>query len=485
MAYYFGASKFTDAFLVAYRIPNLFRDLLAEGAFSQAFVPVLQEKLKESKEAARILCWRAFLWLGLVTIILAGIMFIFAPQIVGFFAPSFQQDQSLWSTCVFLTRTMLPYLVLVTMAAMLMATLNALKHFFLPAISTLFFNISMILSTVIGFPFLRDQGIEPVYCLAIGVLIGGSVQFFMQLVLIIRAGFGPIKVKLQADHSIKKIGKNLSVGFIGFAAVQINLIVNTILATSSGLGAVSWLTYAFRLFQFPVGVFAVSLSSSHLVYFSEAWKKGETEKALEYFKASFNFSLVLLIPIAVITYILAPSLVELVFERGAFDSSDTLSTGLALSLYAVGIPFYGLYKIFGPTFFALDKPQFPLYGTIIAVIINIVFSLQMIPIMGFSALALGTSLGSIGSVVFQISILKNKLKLPLQFFVGMDLVKIAISATLMGHALVLLQDFWAGGNLVEVNLYIKAFCSMLLGVVSFGFVYAGLNFQKFFSKKVK
>jgi len=485
MAYYFGASKYTDAFLVAYRIPNLFRDLLAEGAFSQAFVPVLVNRMQKDKITARILLWQTFKCLTIITALICGLMFCFAPFIVRIFAKRFEEDQNLLQTCITLTRLMLPYLVTVSLAAALMAALNALKHFFLPAISTLFFNLAMILSTVIGYPILVKQGINPIYCLGFGVLIGGIAQFLMQLVLIIKAGYGPVKSRLEKTSDLKQIGTNLSVGFFGFAAVQVNLLVNTILATSAGLGVVSWLTYGFRLFQFPVGVFAVSLSNSHLVYFSEAWKKEERSKALEYLKMSANFNFLLLIPIATLTYLVAPQIVQIVFERGKFDSVDTMNTAIALSFYALGIPFYGFYKILGPTFFTLNKPQEPLYGTMIAVIINVLFSWQMIPHIGFKALALGTSLGSLGSVIFQTMRLSKLLNVSLGFFLGLDLLKVIFSTVLMGLMTIYLQNFWFAEKLNGYDLYWKTIAQMTIGVSLFITLILLLNPKKNFLKKVK
>lgn len=192
LAYYFGASGLTDAFLVAYRIPNLLRDLFAEGAFSAAFVPTFIETQRESKEEARKLFWKLFYLLGLVTLTISAIIIYFAPEIINLFAPTFIQDKDKFDLTVLLTRIMAPFLCLVSLAALFMGVLNSLKVFFIPSFAPVFFNISMILSMLFFPAVLIPRGIDPIISLGLGVMIGGLAQALFQFPKIIKLGYGPV-----------------------------------------------------------------------------------------------------------------------------------------------------------------------------------------------------------------------------------------------------------------------------------------------------
>ena len=291
LAFYFGASGLTDAFLVAYRIPNLLRDLFAEGAFSAAFVPTFIETAKDSPEKARKLFWKLFYLLLMVTLTISAVVIYFAPEIIQLFAPTFFKDREKFELTVLLTRIMAPFLCLVSLAALFMGVLNSLKVFFIPSFAPVFFNISMILSMILFPVILKDYGINPIISLGIGVIIGGFFQALVQFPQIIKMGYGPIHPGKLLDKQSKKVITLLGPGLLGFAATQINLIVNTILASSTLVGAVSWLSFSFRLFQLPVGILSVSIGNTNLVHFSKAWKGGDFEEARKILASSYFFSL--------------------------------------------------------------------------------------------------------------------------------------------------------------------------------------------------
>jgi len=296
LAFYFGTSGFTDAFLVAYRIPNLLRDLFAEGAFSAAFVPTFIEAQTESKEEARKLFWKLFILLTSVTLILGAGIFIFAPEIINVFAPTFHEDPEKYELTVTLTRIMSPFLCLVSIAALFMGVLNSMKVFFLPSFAPVFFNISMIISMIALPAFFISRGMNPVLSLGVGVLIGGLFQALVQFPKIIKMGMGPINPGKIFSKRTKKVIALLGPGLLGFAATQINLLVNTILASTTVVGAVSWLSFAFRLFQLPVGILSVSIGNSNLVHFSKAWKEGDKEEAKSLLETSYFMSLFVVLP---------------------------------------------------------------------------------------------------------------------------------------------------------------------------------------------
>lgn len=468
MATLFGASGVTDAFLVAYRIPNMLRDLFAEGVFSSVFVPIFtQVKQRGGHDDARRLLWSLFITLGLTTALISLGMAVFAPQLIRLFAPKFAQDPEIFSLTVTHVRIMSPYLVLVSLAALFMGALNTLKIFFTPALTPAFFNIVMIASILFLPSYLEglDLGLHPSLAMAIGVIGGGLLQMLLQIPLLVAKGFGPIHPSrlVLANKSTKMLAQRLGIGFIGMAAAQINLLITTIIATSTVVGAVSWLTYAFRLFQFPLGIMGVSIANSHLAHFSDAWKAGNRTKACQLLSASYHFSLLVLTPALALLLALAPEAVHVIFERGAFKAQDTSMTTMALQCYLFGLPFYGLTKIFTPTFYALDRPRVPVVVSAISIVLNIAFCLFFTPRYGFHMLALGMALSMAVNSTIQSEIVRRHLGLSLTFFLNLRLLKFLLAGTvcyLATHALASRHFDW------DLGLAPKIF--QLIGIAFIG-----------------
>lgn len=432
MAAYFGASGITDAFLVAYRIPNLLRDLFAEGAFSSAFVPTFVEANQESQEKSRELLWGLFWLLTFITGIISIGMMIFAPELITIFAPSFTKDPEKFQITVTLTRIMSPFLTFVSLAALFMGALNSLKVFFIPSLAPAFFNVASIVCQLGLSGVLYAWGYHPVYSLAIGVMVGGALQMGVQLPLLYKRGFRPMWPKEFWTKRSKKIVTMIGPGLVGFAATQINLLISTILATGTVVGATSWLNYSFRLFQLPVGILSVSIGNSNLVHFSEAWKKGDREGAIKFLQSSYTLSLLTVMPALSMLYFLSDEMVNVIFERGKFDHTSTLFTAEALRLYALGLPFYSFYKIWVPTFYALDRQKIPVIASLFSIGFNISFCLILTPIFGFKVLALGTTLSMLVNSGFQSVVLKKDLSLPMSFFINKRIIKILLSTLAAG-----------------------------------------------------
>ncbi len=428
MAAYFGASGVTDAFLVAYRIPNLLRDLFAEGAFSSAFVPTFVEANQASQQESRELMWSLFWLLTFITgSISLGIM-VFAPELIALFAPAFVKDPEKFTITVNLTRIMAPFLTFVSLAALFMGALNSLKVFFVPALAPASYNVMSILCMVGLSGVIHQHGYHPIYSLGIGAMLGGFMQAAVQLPLIWRRGFRPIWPKRFWTDRSRKIVRLIGPGLVGFAATQVNLLITTILATPI-VGATSWLNYSFRLFQLPVGILSVSIGNSNLVHFSEAWKKGDQAGAKSQLQQSYYLSFLTVMPALVILFCLSDEIVNLIFERGRFDRESTLMTGEALRMYALGLPFYGLYKILVPTFYALDRQKIPVMASLVSIALNIGFCLVLTPVFGFKVLALGTTLSVLVNAVIQSWFLKRDLSLSWGFFFSARIAKI-VGATL-------------------------------------------------------
>jgi putative peptidoglycan lipid II flippase len=430
MAAMFGASGFTDAYLVAFRIPNLLRDLFAEGAFSSAFVPTFVEANNEDHEKGRQLLWSLFVILLLLTGVFSLLIFFFAPELIGVFAPSFKADPEKFEITVNLTKIMAPFLVFVSLAALFMGALNSLKVFFIPALAPAFFNIVMILSMLVFPAYFINEGVPAIYSLGVGVFIGGLVQGLFQFPFLIKKGYGPlIPASILFDRS-KKVIKLLGPGLIGFAATQVNLLVTTILASGAAVGAVSWLSYSFRLFQLPVGILSVSIGNSNLVHFSTSWKNGEHEKAKGYLSSSYFLNYLMVLPAMVVLLMLSEEIINVIFERGKFTHDSTLMTAKALKWYAVGLPFYSIYKTLVPTFYSIDRQKVPVYTSIFCVAINIVFCVMLVPHYGFEVLALGTSLSMLLNSSIQTWIVKGDLQMSLREFFNMRWAKLLLAAAL-------------------------------------------------------
>jgi putative peptidoglycan lipid II flippase len=461
MAWYFGASGLTDAFLVAYRIPNLLRDLFAEGAFSSAFVPSFVELEKKDKNLARELLWSLFILLTGITGSICLLIFLFAPELIAIFAPSFVNDPEKLALTITLTRIMSPFLWCVSVAALFMGVLNSLKVFFIPSLAPASYNVMSILSMITLTGFLANNSIEPIISLGWGALLGGAMQAIVQIPSIMKKNYFWIRPKQIWNEHSKKVLAKLGPGLIGFAATQINLLVTTILATSSAVGATSWLNYSFRLFQLPVGVLSVSIGNSNLVHFSNAWKDHKPEVAKNFLTSSLFLSFFTIMPALVILFCLDQEIVGLIFERGKFTHDSTIQTGLALQMYALGLPFYGIYKILVPSFYTIDKQKIPVISSIVTILINILFCTIATKYYGFGMLALGTTI-SIGlNALILIYFISKLIDIKKSAFFNLRYLRVLLASIVSASLLE-----WTSGfvNFFDLNFFSKCLSlSFLVG----------------------
>jgi putative peptidoglycan lipid II flippase len=478
IAWYFGAGLATDAFNVAFRIPNLLRDLLAEGAFSSAFVPLFTEKVqKEGRTSSIIFVQQVFTALLFLTAIIVTSMVVFAPELIDLFAPGFQENTGQREMAIVLLRVMSPYLLCVSIAALFMGVLNTEKMFFIPAMAPVIFNIVSILGMFVLIPWLVSLGLPTIYSLGISVVVGGIGQCLIQWPFMRRAGFIPRFHFSFFTPEVKKIFHRVGLGTFGAAATQLNILVNTILATQFTTGAVSWLNYACRLFQFPVGILSVSMAGGHLVYFSEAWKGGHRSEAMTILRGSLGWSFFILAPISTITYVCAPEIVAIVFQRGAFSISDTLATAQALQAYSLGLIAYGLFKILSPTFYVLDRPKVPVFVSFFSVSGNIAWSYLVARHVGHHFLALGTTLAVSVSAIAQLVILKKMLEVRWR-----DLFPLSgIVLCSVMFAIIWLYEFFFHGLMPSVGFWNsmgQALIKTVICVVIFGIIAWPLGMKK-------
>jgi len=389
----------TDAFYVAFRIPNLLRDLFAEGAMSSAFVPTFTEYLKNrgKKEAwelaSNIL---SLLLIGLSLITLLG---IFSSELlVSKFAGEFRTTPGKFELTVLLTQIMFPFLPMVALAAVVMGTLNSHGTFFLPALAPALFNIGSIVVALCLYFRLPEWGYDPVLGMAVGTLCGGALQLLIQVPPLLKKGFAYSRSLSFRHPGVRRILLLMGPGTIGLASTQVNIFVNTWLATSQGEGPVSWLNYAFRLMQFPLGIFGVAIASATLPTISAQVATGELEGLRKTLSSALRMVLVINIPASFGLIFLSRPIIALIYEHGRFfKETDTDATSKALIFYAIGLFAYSGIKVLVPAFYALGRSRVPVTISMVSVAANIALNLWLIQPFGYLGLALGTSLTAIGN----------------------------------------------------------------------------------------
>ena len=410
LAALFGAGNAMDAYIVAFRIPNLTRDLFAEGAMSAAFVPTFTRHLTLHGKAD---AWRignnvinALLVLT-GALVLAGM--IFAQPLVTAYAGDYAAVPGKLELTVSLTRLMLPFLTLAAIAAALMGMLNSLHHFFVPALAPAMFNIAAIVCAFLLAPAMPTFGQPPIMAMAIAVILGGIGQVVVQLGPLWREGFRYRPLLEPADPGLRQVLMLMGPGTIGLAATQVNLFVNTLLATSQGTGAASWLSYAFRLMYLPIGLFGVSIATAVLPAASRHAAVGDPSGVRDTLTRGLGLMMMLNVPATLGLTVLATPIVRLLFERGQFTSADTAATAAALQFYAVGLVGYSAARIASPVFYALGQSRVPVIAGTLSIAINIVASIVLVGAVGFRGLALGTSLAALANGALLLALLNRRL----------------------------------------------------------------------------
>jgi putative peptidoglycan lipid II flippase len=396
LASMFGAGNAMDAFNVAFRIPNLVRDLFAEGAMSAAFVPVFMRQLTIGGKAS---AWRlgnnVINALLLVTGVVVILGIVFARPLVGAFAADYASVTGKLELTVLLTRIMLPFLTLVAIAAALMGMLNSLHLFFIPALAPAMFNVATIVCALTLVPVMTRAGWPPITAIAIGTLVGGLAQLSLQWPLLRRQGFRYEPVLNWREEGLRRVLLMMGPGTIGLAATQVNVFVNTVLATGEGTGAVSWLNYAFRLMYLPTGLFGVSIATATVPAVSRHAARSDNVAVRGTLAEGLSLMLVMNVPATVGLIVLATPIVRVIFERRAFLPSDTAATAAALQFYAVGLLGYSIVRIASPAFYALGDSRTPVRISIAAVIANAGLNLALVRVLGYRGLALGTSVAAL------------------------------------------------------------------------------------------
>ena len=398
----FGAGYAYDAFVIAYRIPNLLRDLFAECALSAAFVTVLSDyrTTRSAQETRRLTNNLISALLVLVGgIVIAGICF--SDTVVALITSSdYAAEPGKLPLTVLMTRIMLPFLLLVSLAAAAMGILNTAGKFFVPAFASCFFNLGSIVSGVALSLVFKTWGHPPIIGMACGVLIGGGLQLAVQVPLLLRHGLRYRWHLDFADPGLRRILRLMLPAVVGLSATQINIFVSTFFASGCAEGSLSWLQYAFRLLMFPIGLIGVSLSIATTPVVSRQAARGDLGALNRTYASSSIMCLVLAIPATFGLIFLAEPIVRVIFEHGRFSAVDTMRTAQALQVYAVGLFAYAGLKICVPFFYALDRPRFPVAGSFMTVACNIAIIWLAVGTYQHRAIAMGTSLSIIANFLF-------------------------------------------------------------------------------------
>lgn len=410
MAYYFGANDAADAFRVASRIPNLVRDLFAEGAMSAAFVPTFTRQLTlQGRERSWHLANSVINALLIITGVIVVLGIVFADSLVRLYAPDFSAVPGKIELTIYLARIVLPFLTLVAVAAVLMGMLNSLGHFFVPALSPAMFNVAGILISIAFIPYASTLGVQPITIVAIATLVGGLGQLIIQWPPLRKEGFRYRPVVDFKDEGLRRMLLLMGPGTLGMAATQINVFVNTQLATGQGTGAVSWLDYAFRLMYLPIGLFGVSIATAATPAISRLVAQQDFARIRTTLANALGLMLFLNLPASVGLIVLARPIVALIFERGRFTAADTMNTAAALQLYAIGLVGYSVVRIISPTFYALGRSRIPVIVSAGSVLVNIILNVTLVRSFGYRGLALGTSITAILNAALQLFLLRREI----------------------------------------------------------------------------
>ncbi|HPK70385.1 MAG TPA: murein biosynthesis integral membrane protein MurJ [Vicinamibacterales bacterium] len=410
LAFLFGAGDQMDAYNIAFRIPNLVRDLFAEGAMSAAFVPTFTRTLTVSGRAP---AWRLgnlvvnALLLATGAIVILGI--VFASPLSRLFASAYAEVPGKLELTIFLSRVMFPFLLLVAVAAALMGMLNSLHRFFVPAMSPAMFNVGSIVCTIGLAPVMPLVGMPIILAPAIGVLVGGLLQMAIQWPALRREGYRYEPILDVRDEGLRRVLTLMGPGVVGLAAVQINLLVNSILATGEGTGAVSALSYAFRVMYMPIGIFGVSIATAVVPTLSRHAARHDAAGMRETISAGLRLMLMMNVPATVGLMALATPIVALIFEHGRFTTSDTAATAAALACYAPGLVGYSAVKIAVPSFYAIHDSRTPVLVSVATVLLNIALNLALVHTMGFQGLALGTAISAVFNASILLWVLRSRL----------------------------------------------------------------------------
>ena len=459
-----GAGPVADAFFVAFKLPNLFRRMFAEGAFNAAFIPLFTARLTEDgHDAARRFAEEVFAILALTLIVFCTVIQIGMPWAMHIFAPGFYGDPEKFDLAVELTRITFPYLLFISLVSQLSGILNSLGRFAAAAATPILFNVSLIAAIVALTPALETAG----HALAWGVFVAGIIQFLWLIEACRRAGMTFRLHRPRLNTRVKRFLILVLPGAIGAGVVQINLLIGIILASLLPTGSVSYLYYADRIYQLPLGVIGVAVGTALLPILSRQLRAGEEADAMVSLNRALEFALFLSLPATAALIVMPVPIVTVLFEHGAFDASAARATAEALMAFSVGVPAYVLVKVLAPGFFAREDTRTPVVIAAVCVAINIALSLVLMGSLRHVGIALAQSASSWINAILLAAFLHNRGFLVLDRRLKDKLLRICLSS--IGMAVILygaastLTPMLAGGTAARgVALALLVVCGLVI-----------------------
>ena len=393
----------TDAFNVAFRIPNLFRRLFAEGAFSQAFVPVLAaSKAQHGEQQTRLLIDRVATLLTWALLLTCAVGVAAAPVLVWAMASGLKQDPRGFEAAVFMTRWMFPYIGFMSLVALSSGILNTWRRFAVPAATPVLLNIAMIAAAWWGAPYFKAHGIEPIYALGVGVMAGGVLQLAVQVPALLRLGLLPkIRFNWEAvkaaatEPGARRIAKLMMPALLGVSVAQISLLINTQIASHLAPGSVSWLTYADRLMEFPTAMLGVAIGVVLTPQLAAARAAEDAAKYSAMLDWGLRIVVVLAVPCAAALLTFAQPLVATLYHYGAFTDRDVGQTTTALMGYGAGLLGLVAIKVLAPGFYASQDIKTPVRIAVAVLVITQLLNLALVPVLQHAGLALAIGIGAL------------------------------------------------------------------------------------------
>jgi len=458
IANFFGAGAGADAFFVAFKIPNFMRRLFAEGAFAQAFVPVLSEyRTTVAPPETRRLISSVAGSLGLVLLLITVVAVVFAPLLAGVFAPGFLDDGQKYDLTVEMLRITFPYLLLISMTAFAGAILNCYGNFAVPAFTPVLLNLSLIASVYFLTPYMD----VPVVALAWGAMIAGFAQLLFQMPFLARMNLLPMPRLDMKHEGVKRIMRLMTPALFGVSVSQINLLLDTVLASFLVTGSVSWLYYSDRLSELPLGVFGIAIATAILPSLSRKHAAADSSQ----FSVTLDWALrsVLLIglPAALALGVLAVPLIAGLFQNGALTDNDVLMSAQSLRAYAAGLLFFMLIKVLATGYFSRQDTKTPVKIGVVAMVANMAFNLILVVPLAHAGLALATSLSAIlNAGLLWRGLRRQSIYLPQP---GWGLFCLRLGAAALGMVLLLIwltpsAEFWLQATVWSKVFWLAGIC---------------------------
>lgn len=464
MASILGAGPVADAFVAAFRLPNMFRRILAEGVFNTAFIPLFAKALEQEGEgAAKRFSANIISSLIVILLVFTVLAEIFMPQLVMVLTTGFIDDPEKFELTVLLSRICFPYLACMSLMAAYAGVLNGLRKFFMAALAPVLLNVVLVIALA-ALIFITIDTAQAAIFISIGVLIGGIAQVALVIWALARTGYFPRLILPKFDRSLARFWALAVPAILTGGVTQINILVGTNIA-SSQQSAIAYLYYADRLYQLPLGIIGIAIGVVLLPELSRLLKSGDRVKAAHVQEKSLLFGLMLTIPSAIALYVIAQPIMATLFQRGAFSAEAVEQSAKALQIFALGLPAFVLVKVFQPSYFAREDTRTPAIFAAVSVVLNIGFSLLLFPKLGHVGIAWATTLAGWANVFMLVLTLAMWRKLMLKPQILVQIISILIIGAIMGFVLFYLSgalSVWLDVENVGLAIRIGALTGLIL-----------------------